>query len=121
MQTKSLLYILASGMIAIVLLMGSCEKVVYPPIERPENVSYKSDVQTIWDAEGANCVKCHAGRSPILTPDVSWGELVNGGYVNTSDPANSTLIKKLESPHGETTEEQRLTILVWIEEGAKNN
>ena len=120
MQTKTLLYFLCSGMIAAVLVLSSCEKVVYPPIDRPVDVSYKSDVQSIWDGK---CVSCHGGGiSPNLSPNVSYAELVNGGYVDTDNPEESKLMEKLYGSHdARASEAEKLTILVWIEEGAKNN
>ena len=120
MQTKNLLYFLMSGMIATVLLLGSCEKVVYPPIERPVDVSFKSDVQPVFDGK---CISCHSGgTAPNLSPAVSYGELVNGGYVDTDNPEESNLMEKLYGSHdARASEAEKLTILVWIEEGAKNN
>ncbi len=120
MQTKNLFYFLCTGMIAAVLILSSCEKVVYPPIDRPVDVSYKSDVQPIWDAK---CVSCHGGGlSPTLTPEVSYNELINGGYVNTDNPEDSELMQKLYGSHdARASEAEKQTTLVWIEEGAKNN
>jgi hypothetical protein len=118
---KNLLYFLLSGMFAAALLLGSCQKVVYPPIEVPTDVSYSADIQPIWDAK---CVSCHGGGiSPDLRPDVSYAELVNGGYVDTGNPEESSLMQKLYSGSHDAraSEEEKQTILAWITEGALNN
>lgn len=118
---KNLYIFLLPGIFVAVLLTGSCKKVVYPPIERPENVSYSEDVQAIFNDK---CIDCHiGGPSPELSPDASYGALINGGYINTNNPPESELIKTLyTSPHdARAIEAEKLTILVWIEEGAKNN
>ncbi|MCK5464031.1 MAG: hypothetical protein KAI95_13485 [Bacteroidales bacterium] len=121
---KSLLYLLFAGMLTGILLFGSCEKVVYPPppeIELPDTVSYSLDIQPIWDNQ---CVNCHdGGRDPDLRPDNSYASLMGGGYINTDEPEESELMKKLDSsPHdSRATEAEKQLILAWIDEGAKNN
>jgi hypothetical protein len=117
---KKQLYFLLAGFFAAVLLLGSCEKTVYPPIEKPQDVSYKNDIQPIWDAK---CISCHGGGiSPNLKSPGSYSELINEGYVDTNNPPESKLIKKLYGSHdARATEEEKQTILSWIEEGAKNN
>jgi hypothetical protein len=117
---KNFLYFLLSGMFAAAIFLGSCEKVVYPPVEIPDSVSYKTDIQPIWDAK---CLNCHGGKySPDLREEVSYGELIDGGYINTENPGESKLIKKFEGTHkGRVTEAEKASILVWIEQGAKNN
>jgi hypothetical protein len=119
---KSLLYILFAGMLAGILLFGSCEKVVYPPEEiiLPDTVSYSLDIQPIFDD---NCVKCHnGGRNPDLRPENSYESLTGGGYVNVNDPAESEVMKKLYGSHDSRAKEaEKQLIQLWIEEGAKNN
>ena len=117
---KNILKFLFTGMCMATLLLSSCEKVVYPPIEKPEGVSYSADVQTIWDAK---CVSCHGGGiSPDLRAEVSYGELINEGYVDTDNPSESKLMQKLYGSHdARATETEKQTILAWIEEGAMNN
>jgi hypothetical protein len=46
------------------------------------DVSYSTHLQPIWDKACATS-GCHDGnREPNLLPDVSWNNLVSGGYVN---------------------------------------
>ena len=117
---KNILNFMFTGMFLTALLLSSCEKVVYPPIEAPTDVSYSADIQPIFDAK---CISCHAGSlSPDLTPEVSYEELMNGGYVDTINPPNSLLMQQLYGSHdARATETEKQSILVWIEGGALNN
>ena len=119
---KRFYYIIFAGMLTGILLFGSCEKVVYPPlvIELPDTVSYSLDIQPIWDNK---CVDCHnGGRDPDLRPENSYESLSGGGYINVNDPAESELMKKLYGSHDSRAKEaEKQLILLWIDEGAKNN
>ena len=117
---KRLFYLLFAAVLTGLLLFGSCEKVVYPIPELPDTVSYSLDIQPIWDNK---CVSCHSGsRDPDLRPDNSYASLIDGGYVDTDNPEDSELIKKLYGSHdARATETEKQVILLWIEEGAKNN
>jgi hypothetical protein len=117
---KRLFYLIFAAVLTGILLFGSCEKVVYPIPELPDTVSYSLDIQPIWDNK---CVSCHSGsRDPDLRPDNSYASLINGGYVDTDNPEDSELIKKLYGSHdARATETEKQVILLWIEEGAKNN
>lgn len=117
---KRLFYILFAVALTGILLFDSCEKVVYPVPELPDTVSYSLDIQPLWDSK---CVSCHNGsRDPDLSPNVSYDALITGGYIDTGNPEESDLMKKLYGTHDSraTTSEKQL-ILLWIEEGAKNN
>ena len=119
---KRLFYLIFAVVLTGILLFGSCEKVVYPPveIELPDTVSYSLDIQPIWDNK---CVNCHdGGRDPDLKPENSYESLINGGHINVNDPAESDLMKKLYGSHdSRATETEKQLTLLWIEEGAKDN
>ena len=117
---KRITYFLISGLLLTLLVLGACEKVVYPPVEKPTDVSYSEDVQPIFDAK---CVQCHkGGLAPDLRPENSYNALINGGYVDTQNPEESILMTTLYGSHdSRATEAEKQTILAWIEEGAKNN
>ena len=119
---KKIFYLLFAVVLTGILLFGSCEKVVFPPveIELPDTVSYSLDIQPVWDNK---CVSCHNGsRDPDLRPDVSYDALWDGGYINVDQPEESELMKKLYGSHdSRATEGEKQLILAWIEEGAKNN
>ena len=117
---KRLFYLVFAAVLSGIILFGSCEKVVYPPPEIPDTVSYSLDIQPIWDNK---CVNCHNGqRDPDLRQDYSYNALMDGGYINVNNPEESELIEKLYGSHDDrATEAEKQLILVWIEDGAKNN
>ena len=118
---KKIFYLLFAAVLTGILLFGSCEKVVFPPveIELPDTVSYSLDIQPIWDNK---CVNCHdGGRDPDLRPENSYASL-SGGYINVDEPEESELMKKLYGSHdSRATDAEKQLILAWIDEGAKNN
>jgi hypothetical protein len=122
---RRLLMILTGSMLVI---LAACTKYEIPkppcPEDLPTGVSYSADVQPIFDA---NCVMCHSGaQSPDLSPDWSYDELIDGTdsngnpYVDTDFPCSSGLYEKLSAGHN-AEEEDILTILGWIDEGAEDN
>ena len=118
---KQIFQVLLGGMIIMTMLFSACEKVVFPPPEIPDSVSYSLNIQPIWDAK---CVSCHNETPPVpdLNPDVSYDELWDGGYIDTADAANSELMKTLYGTHdSRATESEKQTILLWMSDGAKDN
>jgi len=115
------LMILAGSMIVI---LAACTQYEIPAPECPEdlptNVSYSADVQSIFDA---SCVMCHSGdQAPDLRPDWSYDELIDGEYVDIDFPCSSYLYEILIGSHADrVTEDEVLTILGWIDEGAEDN
>jgi len=118
---RRLLKILTASLIVI---LAACTKYEIPKPPCPENlptsVSYSGDVQTIFDQK---CVTCHSGgQSPNLSPGWSYDELIDGEYVDTDFPCSSLLYETLTGSHdGRATEDEILTILGWIDEGAEDN
>lgn len=109
-------------------ILAACTKYEIPnppcPEDLPTGVSYSADVQAIFDQ---SCVMCHSGtQSPDLSPDWSYDELVDGTdsngdpYVDTDFPCSSGLYTKLSEGHN-AEEDEILTILGWIDEGAEDN
>jgi hypothetical protein len=97
---------------------------VVRPDPPPEVISYSENIQPIWDARCATS-NCHDGRwSPNLLQDVSYNELIGGGYVNVDQPENSS-IYTVCAPGGSMAQYTQAgdadLILQWIEEGALNN
>ena len=117
---KRLIYILFAAAVTGILLFDSCEKVVYPVPELPDTVSYSLNIQPIWDNK---CVSCHdGGRDPDLRPENSYVSLTDGGYIDTDNPEESDLMKKLYGTHdARATETEKQLTLLWIKEGAKDN
>jgi hypothetical protein len=121
---RRLLMILAGSLV----VLAACTQYEIPkppcPEDLPTGVSYSADVQPIFDQ---NCVMCHSGaQSPDLSPDWSYDELIEGTdsngnpFVDTEFPCASGLYEKLAAGHN-AEEEEILTILGWIDEGAQDN
>ena len=117
---KKIFYLLFAAVLTGILLFDSCEKVVYPIPELPDTVSYSLNIQPIWDNK---CVSCHAGsRDPDLRPENSYVSLTDGGYIDTDNPEESDLMKKLYGTNdARATETEKQLTLLWIKEGAKDN
>jgi len=113
---------------SLVVILAACTKYEIPkppcPEDLPTSVSYSGDVQPIFDA---NCVMCHSGgQAPDLSDGWSYDELIEGTdqdgnpLVDTDFPCSSGLYVKLSGGHN-AEEEEILTILGWIDEGAQDN
>lgn len=119
---KSLLFI--AGI--ILFTISSCEYKYIEPLEvnLPDApVSFSEQVEPIFQNK---CVGCHSSTNPVLTTGSAYNSLVNGNYVNTSDPESSILYQKVSSgdhPGGNNSlsATELALILKWIEEGAENN
>ncbi len=89
-----------------------------------DTVSYAAKIQPIWD-QGCNVSGCHSnsGFAPNLVAGKSYGELINGGYVNTGTPTESSIYKvmKTGSMSSYSTSTKNALVLKWIQQGAKNN
>ena len=113
------LVLLCAGV--FIALATGCDDYIIPPPVIEEGISYAEQVQPIWDDK---CVSCHSGNmDPDLRPEESYEFLMTEGYVDTLNPESSLIYSKLLSgAHASrATEEEKLTILQWITEGALNN
>jgi hypothetical protein len=108
----------------------SCEKIGLLPVPFNKETpwSFKTDIQTIFS--GNKCTDCHNGtKSPDLRTGKSYAALTGVvKYVNPPASAEtSRLYLKMISTSGsvnhsiKTTENEKLTVLYWIKQGAKNN
>jgi hypothetical protein len=115
-------------------IMGACltgcyKDVIIPtaaqnPNAPPQATSYKNDIQPLFTA---NCALsgCHVanGQAPNLEAAVSYQDLVNGGFVNTVVPNQSTLYimingnMEVHIPNAA----DRQKIYDWIRTGAIDN
>jgi hypothetical protein len=109
---------------ALFFILSACTKYQIPAPECPEdlptNVSFSGDIQPIFNA---NCIACHSGgQSPNLSEGWAYDELSDGGYVDTDFPCESKIYEVLTGSHtGRATDDEVLTILGWIDEGAQDN
>jgi len=128
--------------LAAVLSLSACEDdgaPYVPPVETPTDVSFAADVQPILTASCATA-PCHAGTTPSAGMDLSAGNAraaligvnsPNYGIVRVvpGNSAQSLLWLKLSDDPpgaampltGSITEQERLTIRAWIDEGALDN
>lgn len=82
-------------------------------------VSYSGDMQPFFDTK---CVSCHGSNVPNLESPGSYDNIINGGYVNTTDPASSTLYTVLFGFMGNNvSDSEKDMVLRWIEQGALDN
>ena len=115
-------------MVALV-FSGCYQDVIMPeapvdPNGPPQFVSYSSDLSPMFASKCA-LSGCHVSGAhhPYLTPDVSYNEIVNGGYVNTSIPDESKLMIMLRgemSQYMPSAKDQQ-KVYDWIRNGAPNN
>ena len=108
--------------------MVSCyQDVIIPPVAQeapPQFVSYSGDLQPLWN-ENCALSGCHVpgGQVPYLTEDLSYDQLVGGGYVNTIKPEDSRLWIALNGnmmSHLPSASD-RQKVFDWIRNGAPNN
>jgi hypothetical protein len=90
----------------------------------PQFVSYSAELSPLFNTSCA-LAGCHApgGHHPYLSSDVSYNELVNGGYVNTLVPKESILYIKINSTMQQyiPSASDRQKVYDWIRNGAPNN
>jgi len=124
---KQLTQMIKQGALAIMVLAGlifisSCEKYSFEieEVDPVIPVLFQTEIQPIFTA---NCIVCHKGsRNPDLRDGNSYNSLTTGGYVNL--PAESSkLNSKINSGShdGFTLPAEKQKILIWIQQGAKNN
>jgi hypothetical protein len=103
------------------------DKVEGPNENLPHNVSFKNDVQPIFNA---NCAPsgCHDDKpthDPQLVEGFSYNALIEGHFVNTAVPKSSIIYGEIESggmpPSGSLSLTDVKIVLAWITEGAQNN
>ena len=121
--------------VVIALLFGGCKydfiveeeiPVVDPEDPNAEQISFSSDILPIFTT-GNNCTSCHStGKTaPDLTATKAYSALISK-YVNTTSPEQSkiyTVPKSDVSGHSQKkyTANQAALVLLWIQQGAKNN
>ena len=124
---KRLLIYISVLIVAGIGITGCYKNVISPesdPDGPPQSVSFKVDLAPMFQA---NCALsgCHVsgGHHPYMTSDVSYNQIVNGGYVNTVVPKSSILYIKIYGEMSEylpsKTDKQK--VYDWIRNGAPNN
>ena len=111
--------------VAIIIVAGalsSCEKfeLTYPKISTTDSLHFSMDIQPIFNGI---CINCHNGsQSPDLREGKSYNSLSTGGYINLPGETSRLYLKVTSTSHfARTTDIQKQEILLWLNQGAKNN
>ena len=108
--------------VAAVYGLSSCEKYSFiPPVVNPvDTVYYQAEVQPIFTD---NCASCHGAiKPPDLRDGYSWEALTEGGYVNQPGETSELYVKMTTGDHiSRSSDVDKQTVLIWINQGALNN
>ncbi len=107
------------------ILLYSCEKVTLkePPLPPPgpgvDSIRFSADIKPIFSV----CKDCHPA---LHQPDLSnnpYKSLTDGGYINLALPSQSKFYVHVSNggSHKQVSPVEKLKILQWITQGAKNN
>ena len=117
-------------MMGIVIGLASCYKdIIRPeltadPDGPPQPVSFKNELSPLLNSSCA-LAGCHVtgGHKPYLSPDISFQQIVNGGFVNTDFPKESILYKMINGEMAQyiPSTADRQKVYDWIRNGAPNN
>lgn len=109
-------------LIAVVSGLSSCEKYSYTPptVDPSATLLFQTDIQPIFSK---NCISCHGGtKSPDLRDGKSYKALSTGGYLTAPAESSRLFTTMSEGDHiSRSSETDRLKVLYWITQGAKNN
>ena len=90
-------------------------------IQAIDSVFFSQDVKPLLLN---NCASCHfAGTSLDLESDDMYNNIMNGNFINLSNPENSRFFTEPDPGHADLylTPVQHSIIVDWIEQGALNN
>ena len=125
---RSSIYI---GLFAVIVTaLTSCYKdVIFPdavvdPDGPPQAVSFNAELKPLFNSSCA-LTGCHVSGAhhPYMSSDVSYLQIVNGGYVNTVIPKQSIIYDKINGEMKEyiPSAVNRQKVYDWIRNGAPNN
>lgn len=108
-------------------ITGCYKDVISPesdPDGPPQPVSFKDDLAPVFNTKCA-IAGCHVSpaHKPYLGTDISYQQIVNGGFVNTIIPKESILYKMVNGGMSEymPSKTDRQKVFDWIRNGAPNN
>jgi hypothetical protein len=124
------LLVYAGLLLAVGIGFSGCYRdIIKPNLEddpegTPKQVSFKTELAPLFNTSCA-LAGCHVSgaHKPYLTTDISYQQIVNGGFVNLALPKESILYKMV---YGEMAEyipakADRQKVYDWIRNGAPNN
>lgn len=108
--------------VMVAVLFGSCEKYSFlvETVDPVDSVHFELVIQPMLNNK---CAGCHGGsRDPDLRSAYSYESLTAGGYVDLPAEESKLYKKVISSGHTAfTLPEEKLKILYWISQGARNN
>ncbi len=114
--------IIVFTILAGIIILASCEKYSFmvETVDPVDSVHFKTVIQPLLNDK---CATCHGGsREPDLRSAYSYESLTTGGYVTLPADKSELYTKVISSGHASfTLPEEKLRILYWIAQGAKNN
>lgn len=112
------------------LFLTSCYKdVIFPqaavdPDGPPQFVSYSTDLAPLFNSSCA-LSGCHnqGDHKPYMNTDISYQQIVNGGFISTSLPKTSILYNEINGEMKEhiPSAKDRQKVYDWIRNGAPDN
>ena len=127
---KRLLIIYTGLILSIGIGLSGCYKdVIKPdlpvdPNAPPKQVSYINDIKPLFAAKCTDA-GCHVSGAykPYLAADISYQQIVNGGYVNLLLPKQSRLYVMINGEMQQyiSSATDRQKVYDWIRNGAPNN
>jgi len=127
---KRLIKIFTGLILSLGIALSGCYKdVIKPdlpvdPNAPPKQVSFSSELKPLF---AANCTDagCHVSGShkPYMTTDVSYEQIVNGGFVNVLLPKQSKIYLMINGEMQQyiPSATDRQKVYDWIRNGAPNN
>jgi hypothetical protein len=120
-----------TGLLLLVIIgLSSCYKdIVIPqlasdPDGPPQPVSFKNELAPLFNTKCTDA-GCHVtgAHKPYLTTDISYSQIVNGGYINTALPKESSLYKMVYGEMAQyiSSSADKQKVYDWIRNGAPNN
>jgi len=108
--------------------LTSCYKDIVSPESDPDGppqfVSYKTDLMPLFNTKCA-LAGCHVSgaHKPYLSSELSYNQIVNGGFVNILIPKESILYKMVMGGMSEyiPSKSDKQKVYDWIRNGAPNN
>ncbi|MBN8857852.1 MAG: hypothetical protein J0H29_05665 [Sphingobacteriales bacterium] len=117
-------------LMATIIGLGSCYKdIIKPELASntegpPQPVSFKNELAPLFNSSCA-LAGCHVsgGHHPYMNTDISYQQIVNGGFVNTDFPKESILYKMINTEMAQyiPSASDRQKVYDWIRNGAPNN
>ena len=123
-QKISMLRQLLAAFMVIAAIGGfsSCEKYSYtvPKVNPVDTIHFQAEVQPIFTAK---CITCHGAiKPPDLRDGYSYEALTEGGYVDQPGDESELYLKMTEGDHiPRSSDVEKQTVLIWINQGARNN